>query len=177
MGLSTVMWRTLVDFGRDTSIAGLNNAARAKSRVRSAIWLIIFTVGLYYTFDGLIRVIIDYNSNPFLTSTNHLFVPSVEFPGVTVCNLNRINCLNLLDTQRVYGDLSIEYEQQGDEDARNESATIQLNLLQIFVVSGCQKQVCGQIQDTMTTYIKDPLAGNSTVLKSMAIYAATMRCG
>ena len=41
MGAGEVVWRTLLNFGRDTSIAGLNNAARAKGKLRTLLWLLV----------------------------------------------------------------------------------------------------------------------------------------
>ena len=88
MGLFSVVWRTLVDFGKECSIAGLNNAAKAKSVLRSIVWLIIFIVGLGATLRGLILVVKEYYTYPVLTNTVLTQAKSVEFPAITVCNLN-----------------------------------------------------------------------------------------
>ena len=73
---------------------GLGNAAKAKSRQRCFIWLIIFSVFGYYTVDGIVKTFQDYYDYPVVTSTEIAYKAEVDFPAVTVCNLNRVNCHN-----------------------------------------------------------------------------------
>ena len=44
MGVPGVIWSTLAEFCRKTTIGGLCNAGLAPSKPRQAIWLIIFVV-------------------------------------------------------------------------------------------------------------------------------------
>ena len=96
MSLGGALWSTLLGSAKNSSIAGLNNAAKAESKVRSLCWLVVFSVLLFFTCRGIWRTVVDYGSHPFITSTDLTFEPLVVFPAVTVCNLNRVHCLNLL---------------------------------------------------------------------------------
>jgi len=84
-----VVWQTLKDFGRETSISGLNNAARAKSTVRFWLWMALFCLGTYLTADGIWYVLQDFKRKPYTTITSLSHMSSVKFPAVTVCNHNR----------------------------------------------------------------------------------------
>ena len=48
-------------FGEDTSISGINNAARSKSRGRALIWAIIFFSLAALTVQGIVAVFIRYS--------------------------------------------------------------------------------------------------------------------
>ena len=89
MGLLKVIWATLTDFGHNTEIPGFKNAYKAKSLLRFLYWLAIFVVGLAFTFVSLRGFIADYLSYPVVTATDLTNRASVQFPAVTVCNLNR----------------------------------------------------------------------------------------
>lgn len=89
MGWQAITKRTLVDFGRNSSIVGISHAARSKSYLRAVIWLTLFFVGVVFTVRGIWQTVQDYTSNPYLTTTEMTFETSVEFPAVTICNLNR----------------------------------------------------------------------------------------
>ena len=88
MGLGGVIWRTLVNFGQESSISGLNNAAKAKSLIRSLVWLALFLVLASLTMRNFILIWMDFNTHPIVTSTELTQEKSVEFPAITVCNLN-----------------------------------------------------------------------------------------
>lgn len=89
MGLLRVIWGVLTNFGQECSIAGLNNAAKARSKLRSLCWIIIFLALMYFTLIGLIGVVVDYNKHPVITTTDLNNRAAVPFPAVTVCNQNR----------------------------------------------------------------------------------------
>ncbi len=105
------LWETLVVKSGQSSVSGLNNAAKARSpvkehqdryhresmllntrltlQIRSAVWLAIFTVLIGLTIRGIWKTIVDFTGNPYLTSTDLSFEPLVVFPAITVCNHNR----------------------------------------------------------------------------------------
>lgn len=89
MTVLRIVGETLSAFGNDTSIAGLNNAAKSKSTVRKAYWVVIFSVLFYFTASGIVSVVDDFLSYPVVTSINLDNKASVAFPAVTVCNHNR----------------------------------------------------------------------------------------
>ncbi|XP_059094235.1 uncharacterized protein LOC131889209 [Tigriopus californicus] len=139
MGLLRVIRETFLDFGRNTSIAGLNNAMKAKSIIRSLIWLTLFSVGLYFTLVGIISVVKDYNQYPVVTKTELQQEKLVNFPAISICNHNRVHCNNLL-TQ--YYTLKEVLENGTTTSGLNQTILI---LSELFDKTGCRAQVCDQI--------------------------------
>ena len=76
-------------WAQESSIAGLNNAAKAKSKMRMLVWAIIFAFFAIMTLNNLVNVISDYYTYPVTTSINVTHKSQVDFPAVTICNLNR----------------------------------------------------------------------------------------
>ena len=56
--------------------------------------MVIFSVCAAFTIEGLYSTITDIMGYPYVTTTDITFQSKVDFPGVTVCNLNRVNCHN-----------------------------------------------------------------------------------
>ena len=90
---SKIIWRALIEFGENTSILGkfypqfcairlniiikwyflrpgLSNAAKAKTRTRAVVWLLIFTGFSYLTMDVLWTTITDILDYPITTTTD-----------------------------------------------------------------------------------------------------------
>ena len=97
MGFGKVVWETLLEFGQQTSIAGIGNVIARKSYAKKVYWFILFVVMLFATLQGLIDTIISYYKYDVTTSTDLNHVPSVIFPAITICNLNKYD--NLLRYQ------------------------------------------------------------------------------
>ena len=76
-------------WAKETNIAGLNNASRAKSKLRFLYWIIIFAFFSLMTVNSLVSVITDYIKYPVVTSIDLSHKPQVDFPAVTICNMNR----------------------------------------------------------------------------------------
>ena len=95
MGVGSVIWNITLSYGRESSIAGFNNAFKAKSRIRSFLWITIFAVLGIMTIVQFVNVIVDYYQYPVITMIDLSHKPSVPFPAVTVCNLNRLLILTL----------------------------------------------------------------------------------
>ncbi len=87
--IGQVVWGVCLDHGKETSIAGLNNASKARSPIRSILWLIIFAIFMGLTLRQVVLVIIDFYDYPVLTNIDLAHRSEVPFPAVTVCNLNR----------------------------------------------------------------------------------------
>ena len=66
--LSSVFWRTLDTFSKQTSISGISNAGIARSCFRRGCWLLIFAVFGIFTMYGFINVVHDYLEWPVTTS-------------------------------------------------------------------------------------------------------------
>ncbi len=89
MGLVSTVGGILLTFGRECSISGINNAARAKSAIRAVYWLAIFTIFMVLTVRQLISVITDFYNYPVVTNIDLDHKSSVMFPAISICNLNR----------------------------------------------------------------------------------------
>ena len=102
-------------------IVGLSHAGRTESGIRRFIWVVIFLGGLTATLHSITSVVEDFLSYPVETtvafhtppnviktyqriyqvhkqSTDKLKIPTIfqiDFPSVTVCNQNRIDCSKL----------------------------------------------------------------------------------
>jgi len=91
MGIGQVIYDTLADFGRHTTIGGLCNAGLASSRVRQGYWLTIFAVLFAVTTNSIIQNVQQYLLYEVTTSTDLSYSNSIMFPAVTVCNQNRFD--------------------------------------------------------------------------------------
>ena len=78
---------TVLDFSGETSIAGINNAGKRKSWLRSAGWLVIFLVFILLTGQNVYKIGRDYYKYPVLTTTDMLDQANILLPAVTVCRL------------------------------------------------------------------------------------------
>ena len=89
MGFGRVIGQTFNTFIDQTSIAGLSNAAQRKSLAKKVYWSVLFVLGVFFTFEGLIENVISYYEYEVTTSTDLTHMSSVEFPAVSICNLNK----------------------------------------------------------------------------------------
>ena len=126
--------------------------------MRFLYWITIFGFFSFLTISSLVNVIKDYWRYPVITSINLSHKPQVDFPAVTVCNLNmydfgssfitlnyiyhilRVHCLNTMDVF-----LSL-HEKKTSLDNSTEEYASTLETLQIidhvfFDYSGCNFQV------------------------------------
>ena len=85
---------TFLEFSGETSIAGINNAGKKKSWLRSGVWLVIFLVFIWLTGQNVYKIGRDYYKYPLLTTTEMLDQANILLPAVTVCSLNRVHCHN-----------------------------------------------------------------------------------
>ena len=89
MGILKVFGDTLLNFGGQTSIAGLSHSAHRPSYFKKAYWLVIFGVGCYFTISSFVGTIKDYREYNVVTSTDLTHMPSIVFPAVSICNHNK----------------------------------------------------------------------------------------
>lgn len=140
--LTSLVSTSMKEFATQTSIAGVGHAVKAKSWIRVFYWLSIFVVCLYYTISGIINVVQDYYTYPFVTNTEMAHSNSLEFPAVTVCNHNRVNCVNvMLETLRIKQAIALGV---------NKNSTLEL-LEQIYTKTGCGDQICQQVVEMFPT--------------------------
>ena len=76
---SKTMMKVLYDFGQNTSILGVSNAAKAKSKTRATIWMIIFLAFGYGTIRGIYQTVKLYLDYPVITQTEITFKPQVQY--------------------------------------------------------------------------------------------------
>ena len=67
----------LSNFVVETSIAGVSNAGRARSRGRSAVWLLVFSCLAALTATGIYDIVEEYFRYPVITSTDLTNRPEV----------------------------------------------------------------------------------------------------
>ena len=87
----------------------------------------LFLGGLFLTLRGLFAIVEEAYEFPIVTSTQLTTKTSVPFPAITVCNINRINCLNIMG--------QVEEMRLAGEEA----AAVELRLLSDNI--GCTSQV------------------------------------
>ena len=89
MGFRKVVWETLIQWCESTSITGIGPAVSRKSYGKKAYWLILFMLMLYATIQGLVSTIQSFYERDVTTSTDLDFTPSVAFPAISICNMNK----------------------------------------------------------------------------------------
>ncbi len=136
MGASSIAWRTSVDYMKRSSIAGLSHAANSRSYVRSLYWLLVFVVGLALTVRSLANLVEEFLDYPVVTSSHLTTKPSVAFPAVTICNINRVNCVNLEEEA-----LNLHKEGRLNESVK---------MVQFSIDIGCRAQVCNSVGITIS---------------------------
>ena len=98
MAVDKTFLATLLNFSEETSIAGINNAGKKKSGLRSMTWLVIFLVFISLTGSNVYKIVSDYYRYPIITTTDMVDQTSILLPSITVCSLNRVNCHNAVKT-------------------------------------------------------------------------------
>ena len=139
--LSKRMGNVLNEFGGKTSIAGLVNAYQSESTSKIIYWGFLFLVGLVITFVALGQTALDYLEYEVSTSIDLRSDSTVPFPAVSVCNQNKVHCLNLFEE---YAKQNFKLKTQGSEDGVLQETVDTLEKL--FITSGCRNQVCDVCQ-------------------------------
>ena len=78
MARSKDIMKVLYDFGQNTSILGISNAAKAKSSTRASIWLVIFSGFACATIYGIVTQVLDYFTYPVVTTTEITYKSEVR---------------------------------------------------------------------------------------------------
>jgi hypothetical protein len=89
MGFGKIFWNALANFGSQTTIGGLCNAAAATSRIRQIYWIFIFVALFGYTIKLLLDNVNQYLEYNVITSTELTYRSGLLFPAITICNQNR----------------------------------------------------------------------------------------
>ena len=80
-----------------TSISGVSNAGNAKHLSRRICWMVIFIVLLVLTIYAVIGVFATYIAYPVETAISLKRFSNIDFPSVTVCNQNRVDCTRVME--------------------------------------------------------------------------------
>lgn len=95
------LWRTLrtvsTNFWSRTSIGGLSHAHSTPWRPFQVIWLGFFIGGIVLTSMDLNDLREEFKSWKHTTQVDVRYELAAKFPAVTVCNQNRIDCLQLVE--------------------------------------------------------------------------------
>ncbi|XP_050715228.1 degenerin-like protein unc-105 [Eriocheir sinensis] len=91
-----VVYETFHTFWHTTSVAALSHSSRSPFLALRFGWLVLFFLGAYCTIKDVLNVYNNYLERPYSTTIKAKNNPILDFPAVTVCNQNRINCQNLL---------------------------------------------------------------------------------
>ena len=78
MGLSGKLRAALLEFGNNTSVLGISNATKAKSRPRAAMWWMVFLGLGALTFQGIFQTVKEYFNYPVTTTTDISHQPEVR---------------------------------------------------------------------------------------------------
>ena len=92
--------RVLLWFLRNNSIGGLSSSYTADNRKSRLFWVILFLSGCGLTLYGVHQTLTDYLQFNCLTKISYEYPKTLRMPAVTVCNSNRIHCLNLYNLIR-----------------------------------------------------------------------------
>ncbi len=134
------MWQTTVRYMKGSSIAGLCHAANARSYIRGTYWLVIFVVGLVLTARSLVVLVDEFLQHPVVTSSELITREKVAFPAITMCNINRVNCLNLM-SESYELQVLVEAGNFTSEAEAEETGALALELADLSVKTGCVAQV------------------------------------
>ena len=80
-----------------TSIGGLSQSKADRGPIAKLFWMIMFFLGLAGTFPLILNVVQDYLDKAIITTVTVSSLPTVPFPGVTICHYNKVHCGNLLE--------------------------------------------------------------------------------
>lgn len=70
---------TFSTFWLETSIAGISNTSRAKSRVCRGFWLLLFSVGIFLTFMDVTAVFESYFTYPYNTKVRGMIFCLLQY--------------------------------------------------------------------------------------------------
>ncbi|GFN93963.1 acid-sensing ion channel 4-like [Plakobranchus ocellatus] len=78
------------EFTQSTSMHGVQHIMRHRSVWRRMVWSVLVIGFVAWAAHNVYQIVSDYKSNPVQTSVSSEYQSKLNFPAVTVCNLNRI---------------------------------------------------------------------------------------
>ncbi|XP_028411254.1 amiloride-sensitive sodium channel subunit alpha-like isoform X2 [Dendronephthya gigantea] len=77
------------EFASDTSFGGISKVSSSDSHLRRFIWLLISTTCYGFTIYMCLQLIETFLNRPIKTEVDIVYEKNIDFPSVTVCNLNQ----------------------------------------------------------------------------------------
>ncbi|CAG5119336.1 unnamed protein product, partial [Candidula unifasciata] len=77
------------DFGGSTTMHGINRVLTTTSKWKRLVWSVLFLFGVGFAAYQFVTTITDFYSYPVTTVVTLKHEVYAEFPGITICNLNR----------------------------------------------------------------------------------------
>ena len=133
-----------------TSIGGLSQSNNTDAKIAKAVWIILFFIFAIMTILNVDRIMVEYNTNPVQTTVTQVYSDTLPFPGVTICNQNRVHCPNLLK--------HIDYINTTLDNIENRQKRLD-TLCQIFILGRC----------SYSNYLVDLFTNGSDVSKRARI--------
>ncbi|GFN77021.1 acid-sensing ion channel 1 [Plakobranchus ocellatus] len=130
------------EFANSTSMHGVQHAMAHRSVWRQLVWSVLVIGFMGWAVHNVYEIISDYNSHPFQTSVSSEYQSQMNFPAVTVCNLNRIR---LSKTPEVLLELQQIFKFGIDETVANAFINVMLKSLN----RRQQREMGHQIQDML----------------------------
>ena len=87
---SALLW-----FFNFSNIGGITQFRQSESKIAKRIWFVLFVFGCIMTIYGVQMSINNYLEYRSVTSSSKEYKSLLEFPSVTICNLNKVHCGNL----------------------------------------------------------------------------------
>ena len=125
-------------FSSFTTIGGLGQTLTSAEKHWKFAWATLTCVALYFTFIGAKQTIDEFLAYNVTTSFLISHKPHIELPSVTICNINRVHCGNLL--KKIF-----EYDQQNEVRVER--------LCKLYKLTGCdvavqiaEKTIIGEVK-------------------------------
>ena len=93
--VAKIMNEVFAWFNNFTSLGGYTQYLASKNRTSKIFWAILTVLGLFITIISMERNFTDLLGFGVTTSVTVSGNSSLNFPTVTLCNSNRVNCLQL----------------------------------------------------------------------------------
>ena len=99
-------------FNNFTSLAGYTQYLSSKNPTSKIFWTILTVLGLFMTIISIERTFRDFLEFDVTTSVTVSGNSSLNFPTVTLCNSNRVNCLKLFQKIEICKEVKFIYSEK-----------------------------------------------------------------
>ncbi|GFR91637.1 degenerin mec-10 [Elysia marginata] len=80
----------ILEFGENTSMHGLSRAMADRPLWRRLIWAALVIGFVVWATYNTTQIISDFQGHPVMTSVSNEYQGKLQFPAVTICNMNRL---------------------------------------------------------------------------------------